>query len=179
MADRNYWIGVVSRAHVQLGVKGGFIQLNHGKKAPVQRLRAGDALAMYSPRTAYPDGEPLQSFTAIGVVSSGEIYQVEIAPDFKPYRVNVEYMKCEEAPIKPLIERLSFIKNKTHLGAAFRFGQLKIPAADFQFIARAMNAADALARNASNVQTGSSAPNRSSVSIYDHHQQRQQNRHSH
>ncbi len=61
MTSRNYWIGVVSRSHVQIGVKGGFIQLNHGKKAPVQRLRAGDGLAMYSPRTEYPDGEPLQS----------------------------------------------------------------------------------------------------------------------
>jgi hypothetical protein len=52
--SRNYWIGVVSREHVQNGVKGGFIQLNHGKKAPLQRLHAGDRLVMYSPRTAYP-----------------------------------------------------------------------------------------------------------------------------
>ena len=33
--DRRYWIGVVSREHVMLGVKGGFIQLNHGKRAPL------------------------------------------------------------------------------------------------------------------------------------------------
>ncbi len=44
----------MSREHVQNGVKGGFIQLNHGKKAPLQRLHAGDRLVMYSPRTAYP-----------------------------------------------------------------------------------------------------------------------------
>src|SRR3954454_6616402 len=81
----NYWIGVVSRAHVQIGVKGGFIQLNHGKKAPLQRLHAGDGLVMYSPRTDYPDGEPLQAFTAMGTISTGEIYQVEMTPDFKPY----------------------------------------------------------------------------------------------
>lgn len=74
MTSHNYWIGVVSRGHAQIGVKGGFIQLNHGKKAPVARLRAGDGLAIYSPRTNYPDGGPLQSFTAIGVVSTGEIY---------------------------------------------------------------------------------------------------------
>jgi len=148
MTSRNYWIGVVSRSHVYIGVKGGFIQLNHGKKAPVQRLRAGDALAMYSPRTKYPDGEPLQSFTAIGVVSTGDIYQVEMGPDFKPYRVNVEFLKCEEAPIKPLIEKLSFIKSKTHWGAAFRFGQLQVPAADFLLIAAAMGCESAFARNA-------------------------------
>lgn len=138
MTDRNYWLGVVSRSHVQIGVKGGFIQLGHGKKAPLQKLRAGDGLVMYSPRTEYPDGEPLQSFTAIGTIVSGEIYQVEMAPDFKPYRVDVRFSRCKETPIKPLIERLSFIKSKTHWGAAFRFGQLKIPASDFELIAETM-----------------------------------------
>lgn len=33
MPNRNHWLGVVSRSHVQAGVQGGFIQLNHGKKA--------------------------------------------------------------------------------------------------------------------------------------------------
>jgi predicted RNA-binding protein len=137
----NYWMGVVSRDHVKIGVKGGFIQLSHGKKAPLQRLRAGDGLIMYSPRTGYPDGETLQSFTAIGVVRSGEIYQVEMRPDFKPYRLDVQFMACKEASIKPLVEQLSFIKNKTHWGAAFRFGQFKVPASDFALIAQAMGCA--------------------------------------
>ena len=137
-APRQFWIGVVSREHVRLGINGGFIQLGHGKKAPVQRLRAGDALVMYSPRTAYPDGEPLQAFTAIGVVSTGKVYQVQMTEDFKPYRVDVSFLKAKEAPIKPLIDALSFIKSKTHWGAAFRFGQIKIPAEDFKLIAKAM-----------------------------------------
>jgi hypothetical protein len=85
--------------------------------------------------------EPLQSFTAIGTVVSGDVYQVEMAPDFKPYRADVEFSRCQEAPIKPLIEQLSFIKSKTHWGAAFRFGQLKIPPDDFALIAQAMGCA--------------------------------------
>jgi len=136
--ERNFWIGVVSRSHVQVGVKGGFVQLSHGKKAPLQKLRPGDGLIMYSPRTSYPDGEVLQSFTAIGVITSGHIYQVEMSPEFRPYRVDVKFLKCREAPIKPLIDKLSFIKNKTHWGASFRFGQLKILAWDFNLIAKAM-----------------------------------------
>ncbi len=137
---RSFWIGVVSREHVRIGVAGGFVQLNHGKKAPLQRLRAGDGLAMYSPRTAYPDGEPLQCFTAIGTVASGEIRQVEMTPDFKPYRIDVRYAECREAPIRPLVESLSFIRSKAHWGAAFRFGLLKVPADDFALVAKAMNA---------------------------------------
>ena len=113
-APRRFWIGVVSREHIHVGVKGGFIQLGHGKKAPLQRLRASDGLAMYSPRTAYPDGEPLQA------------------------RVDVTFFDANEAPIKPLIDALSFIKNKTQWGSAFRFGQIKIPAEDFKLIAKAM-----------------------------------------
>ena len=135
---RNYWIGVVSRAHVRIGVAGGFIQLNHGKKAPLQRLHAGDMVAIYSPREDYPAGAPLQAFTAIGVVVSGEVYQVEMAPGFKPWRVDVRFSRCEEAPVTPLVERLSFIRSKEHWGAAFRFGHIKVPEADFALIADAM-----------------------------------------
>lgn len=137
-AESNYWVGVVSRNHVAIGVGGGFIQLNHGRKAPLKRLKAGDGVVIYSPRTAYPDGEPLQAFTAIGRVKSGEIYQVTMTEDFKPYRVDVQFLAGQEAPIKPLIESLSFIKNKTHWGAAFRYGHIQIPQSDFRQIAQAM-----------------------------------------
>jgi EVE domain len=141
MAPGNYWIGVVSRAHAQLGVAGGFVQLGHGKRAPLQRLRAGDGIVLYSPRTAYPDGEPLQAFTAIGTVTTAEIYQVEMTPQFQPYRVDVAFQPCREAPIKPLLDDLSFVADKAHWGSALRFGQLKIGAHDFAVIARAMDCA--------------------------------------
>jgi len=134
----NFWIGVVSRSHVEIGVRGGFMQLNHGKQAPLLRLRAGDGLVMYSPRTAYPDGEPLQAFTAIGTVVTGEAYQVEMSPDFRPWRLDVAFEDCREAQIRPLIEGLSSIRSKTHWAAAFRFGSVKVPAADFALIATAM-----------------------------------------
>jgi len=138
LSNRNFWIGVVSRSHVQVAVQGGFIQLNHGKKAPLQRLHAGDGLILYSPRTAYPAGEILQTFTAVGEVTSGKIYQVEMTPDFEPYRVDVKFFECRETPMRPLIDTLSFIKNKAHWGAAFRFGLVKIPAQDFNLIAKTM-----------------------------------------
>ena len=138
----NHWIGVVSRAHVQRGVRGGFIQLNHGKKAAVQRLKAGDFIAIYSPRTDYPDGEPLQAFTALGRVLTGEVYRVRMTEDFEPYRVDVQFAACREAPIRPLIGALSFIRNRASWGAAFRFGLLRVPEADFDIIRQAMTPVD-------------------------------------
>jgi hypothetical protein len=139
VTGKQFWIGVVSRAHVQIGVKGGFVQLNHGKKAALQKLHAGDGLIFYSPKTAYPDGEPCQMFTAIGVVKTGKIYQVELDDSFKPFRVDMRFLKAKEIAIKPLLNDLSFIKDKAHWGGVFRFGYLKVPAQDFKVIAEAMS----------------------------------------
>ncbi len=138
----NYWIGVVSRSHVLRGVAGGFAQMNHGKKAPILRMRAGDGLIYYSPREAYPDGAPLQAFTALGFIRSGEVYAHDMTPEgvpgFVPWRIDVDYQTVQNAPIKPLIAQLHFITDKTHWGALFRFGQAKISEADFLRIAVAM-----------------------------------------
>ena len=140
MNGRNYWIGVVSKDHVAIGVGGGFTQLNHGKAGPLERMRAGDGFAFYSPRAAYPDGPPLQAFTAIGRVRDGIVYQAGRAEGegFAPFRLGVDYLPAQDAPIKPLIDVLSFIRSKAHWGAAFRFGFLRVPEADFERIAAAM-----------------------------------------
>jgi hypothetical protein len=135
---RQFWIGVVSKAHVLQGVAGGFVQLNHGKRAPLQHLRAGDGLLLYSPRLSYPDGEPCQRFTALGVAITGEVYQWEMGEGFRPYRLDIAYVPCREVSIQPLIAQLSFLKDKTSWGAAFRFGSLRVPAWDFAVIAQQM-----------------------------------------
>lgn len=138
MEARNCWIGVVARDHVALGVAGGYAQLNHGKAAALERMRPGDGFAYYSPRTTHPDGEPVQAFTAIGVVAPGPLYQADVEPDLKPFRRAIAYWPAHDAPVKPLIESLSFIHSKQHWGAAFRYGVVRVPAEDFARIARAM-----------------------------------------
>ena len=138
MNARNYWIGVVAKDHVALGVAGGFTQLNHGKAGPLERMRAGDGFAFYSPRTAHPDGAALQAFTAIGRIRDGRVYQADAGGGFRPFRLDVDYLPATDAPVKPLIDGLSFIRSKTHWGAAFRFGFLRVPEEDFARIAAAM-----------------------------------------
>lgn len=133
-----YWLGVVSRSHVARGVAGGFAQLCHGKAAPLKRMRSGDYLIYYSPKTEMNGGEPLQMFTAIGIVADDLIYQYVMSADFVPYRRNIQYQSCQAAPIKQLISQLEFIKDPQHWGAPLRFGHLEISAADFQLIATAM-----------------------------------------
>jgi hypothetical protein len=137
MSERRYWIGVVARDHVDRATAGGFAQVSQGKAGPLERMRAGDGFAYYSPRESQ-DGAPLQAFTAIGRVCSGSVYQAEGEPNFRPFRIDVEFLPSAFAPVKPLIPELTFIRSKTHWGAAFRFGVVRVPPVDFARIATAM-----------------------------------------
>ena len=121
-----------------LGVAGGFTQAGHGKPQGLKRLSPKDWIVFYSPKTSYPDGDTLQAFTAIGQVKDAELYQVEMISNFVPWRRNIEFQKCIETPIKPLIGELSFIKDKIQWGYMFRFGLFEIPEGDFKKIQQAM-----------------------------------------
>jgi len=133
-----YWINTVSRDHVRAGVAGSFTQANHGRSTTLQQLARDDLVAFYSPRTRYPDGEPLKCFTAAGRIVDDAPYREEMTPTFHPWRRGVQFLACEEAPIRDLIGELPFIKDPTRWGFAFRRGLFKIGADDFQRIARAM-----------------------------------------
>ena len=135
---KHYWIGVASRGHVKIGVEGGFAQLCHGKAQPLKRMKRGDWIIYYSPQEIFGEKSPCQRFTAIGEVIGDEVYQVEMMPGFVPYRRDIRFLPSGEVPIRPLLEQLSFIQNKSRWGYVFRFGHLQIPEADFRLIAKTM-----------------------------------------
>ena len=142
-----FWIGVASREHVQLGLAGGFCQLCHGKSGPLKRMSQGDWIVYYSPKQRFGEVEPCQRFTAIGEVAAGEVYLFPMAPGFVPHRRDVRFLDAIEVPIRPLLDRLSFIKDKRHWGQAFRYGHLEIPAEDFSRIADDMLGCDPVRRD--------------------------------
>jgi hypothetical protein len=135
-----YWIGVASRDHVLKGVDGGFCQLCHGKAAPMRRMSPGDGIVYYSPRTEIRGGDAVQAFTAIGRIRDGAAYPCDMGDGFVPMRRDVSFCPAHDAPIRPLIERLTFIRNKKSWGYVMRFGVIEIPAEDFETIATAMGA---------------------------------------
>jgi hypothetical protein len=141
MTQPRYWIGVASKDHVLTGIEGGFCQLCHGKSNSIERLTPGDWIVYYSPRTAMNGGETVQAFTAIGQILAGGSYPFDMGNGFVPARRDVHFLDATEAPIRSLIEDLSFIKNKKSWGYVFRFGLLEIPELDFQRIATAMKVA--------------------------------------
>ncbi|MGH2873065.1 MAG: EVE domain-containing protein [Solirubrobacteraceae bacterium] len=137
-----YWVNAISRDHVHTGVDGGFTQAGHGKSSGLKRLSAGDWIVFYSPKTSMQGGEPLQAFTAIGRIADDQLYQGEMANGFVPWRRNVEFVDCVETPIRPLIDALSFIKDKQHWGYMFRLGLFEIPLEDFKLIQNEMTASE-------------------------------------
>lgn len=136
--NKRYWIGIASKEHVKMGVAGGFSQLCHGKAQPLKRMAVGDGLIYYSSKEKFGEDALCQQFTGIGEVVGSEVYQFEMFPGFVPYRRDIHFFKAKDISIRPLIGRLSFIKDKTHWGYAFRYGHLEIPRADFELIAAEM-----------------------------------------
>ena len=75
-----------------------------------------------------------QSFTAIGQASDEEVYPYKMSENFVPFRRNIEFYKCEETSIIPLISNLEFIPNKKSWGFPFRYGFFEINENDFNLI---------------------------------------------
>jgi hypothetical protein len=136
----DYWIAVASAEHVRRGRKDGFMQVNHGKAAPLRRVKPGDGIVYYSPTNVLGEKDGLQAFTAIGTVREGEPYQGDMGAGFTPFRRDVDWATAEEAPIKPLLDRLEFTTGKSNWGYQLRFGLFAVSAADFALIAEAMGA---------------------------------------
>ncbi len=101
-------------------------------------MRPGDGIVIYSPREKFGGPGGLQSFTALCTVAEGEVWQADMGPDFKPFRRDARYEKVVDVPIKSVLPRLGFIRNKAAYGAVFRFGVVKIPEEDFHIIRTAM-----------------------------------------
>jgi len=132
------WIAVACAEHVRRGRQGGFMQVCHGKAAPLRRIQPGDAVAYYSPTIALGGKAPCRSFTAAGTVTEREPYVVDMGAGFRPWRRDVRWFDTHDTPIAPLLDRLAFTAGKKNWGYQFRFGLIGMEQADFELILEAM-----------------------------------------
>src|SRR3989442_7017957 len=112
------WVGVVSQAHVERGVAGGFAQLCHGKQSPLARMGVGDWLVYYSPRTAFPSGAPLRAFTALGRVVGDRTYTVDMGGGFVPHRRDIAHVRGLRAVSIGEAGDLGFVTRHAHWGCS-------------------------------------------------------------
>lgn len=145
-AARKNWIAVASAEHARRGCEEpghGFMQVCHGKCAPLKRVQPGDRVAYYAPAVTMGGKDRLQSFVSIGVVQPGVPYPFDMGRGFVPFRRDVIYVPAKEAPISPLLDHFEFVDDRARWGYKFRFGLFMVTEADMRLIANAMQA-DAL-----------------------------------
>lgn len=138
MNNKRYWMAAISKEHTERGVKDSFIQVCHGKQAPLKRMKKGDGLIVYSSKITMLGNEKCQAFTAIGEVADDNVYQFQMSEDFIPFRRNINFYDCDKTAIIPLINDLEFIKNKKSWGYPFRFGFFEINESDYNIISTKM-----------------------------------------
>ena len=141
----NNWIAVASAEHARRGRDGwqgaqGFMQVCHGKLAPIRRVQPGDRVAYYAPTVTMGGADKCQSFISIGRVRQGAPYAFDMGEGFVPYRRDVDYLSACEASILPLIDHFEFVENRLRWGYKFRFGLFVVSDHDMALIARAMGA---------------------------------------
>lgn len=133
-----YFLICASRDHVLKGVEGGFAQAGHGRKDYMTKPAKGDGVVFYSSKDEYENGSALQKFTALGKFVDEEPYQPDNTMGFKPFRRDVKFEKLNEVEIRPLLEKLEFIKNKKRWGFYLISGFREISSDDFEVIHKAM-----------------------------------------
>lgn len=142
-APRQNWIAVASAEHARRGCavpQQGFMQVCHGKCAPLKRVQPGDRVAYYAPTVTLGGKDRLQSFVSIGLVQPGVPYAFDMGGGFVPFRRDVVYVPAQEAAITPLLDSFEFVQDRTRWGYSFRFGLFKVSDADMGLIANAMQA---------------------------------------
>jgi hypothetical protein len=132
------WVAVASAEHVRRGRAEGFMQVCHGKVAPLRRIKPGDGVVYYSPSTVQRQPDRLQAFTAIGIVRGGDAYQADMGGGFCPFRRDVDWRAAREVPIQPLLDQLDFTAGIRNWGYQLRFGLFAIGDRDLGLIAEAM-----------------------------------------
>jgi hypothetical protein len=135
------WIAVASADHARRGRDHqplGFMQVAHGKAAPLRRVQPGDRVAYYSPTVTFGGKDKLQSFVSIGIVGPGDAYEYDMGGGFVPWRRDVAYVLAQEAPIEPLLDQFDFVEDRRKWGSKFRFGLFEVDDHDMLLIAKAM-----------------------------------------
>jgi hypothetical protein len=144
---RRNWIAVASAEHARRGCATpdtGYMQVCHGKSAPLKRMSAGDRVVYYSPALTMGGKNKLQRFVSIGLVRAGEPYAFDMGGGFMPFRRDVAYVAAQEASILPLLDDFEFVEDRQRWGYKFRFGLFDISDHDMRLIAQAMRADGAM-----------------------------------
>ena len=144
ISSRKNWIAVACATHARRVCAPsdgpGYMQVCHGKAAPLKRIRPGDRVAYYAPTVTMGGKDKLQCFVSLGLVLPGDPYEFDMGGGFIPFRKDVQYVEAQEVSILPLVSRFEFVESPQRWGYKFRFGLFDISDHDMGLVADAMQA---------------------------------------
>ena len=135
-----HWIAVISRAHARIAAASGFLQVCHGKAAPLRRTSAGDEVFIYCPREEMGAGRVLKRVEFCCIFDDDRVYQVEQAPGFTPFRKDVTFDTAFTGVAIHDVAGLELTANP-HWGMLARRGFFEITAHDADLFRRFGNVA--------------------------------------
>ena len=116
----------------------GIAQINHGKRAPLTRMHAGDALIHYSPTVQRGDRTPYQHSTAAGQLPDDDFWQANEG-NFQLFRRRIEHLPADSVPLTELTPMLH-LTQESNWGYQLRYGLAPFDAHDTHIITEAMRA---------------------------------------
>lgn len=124
-----HWLAIISLEHANIAASSGFLQVCHGKEAPLRRTSSGDEFFIYSPRSGMGSGKSVMAITYRGTFNDDRVYQVEQAPGFTPFRKEVTFDQAfRSVPIRS-INGMELTTNPSW-GLIIRRGFIELSAAD-------------------------------------------------
>jgi hypothetical protein len=124
-----HWLAIISLEHARIAASSGFLQVCHGKAAPLRRTSAGDEFFIYSPKTGMGSGDSIMAITYRGIFDDDHVYQVEQAPGFKPFRKDVTFDRNFQPVSIRAIVGMELTAN-ANWGLIVRRGFVELSAAD-------------------------------------------------
>jgi len=144
-----HWIAVISLEHAQIAATSGFLQVCHGKAAPLKATCKGDEFFIYCPKTQMMGGTPLKKIMFRGYFKDDRVYQVEQFPGFHPWRKDVSFDAQFQAITLAFVDGMELTRNP-HWGMLARRGFFEISAHDAALLNKPIAKRDAKDRQGHN-----------------------------
>ena len=143
---RNYWIFCITEDNYLLGTKLNIIGISIHSERILKKANTGDYLTFYISREHRPNrySKKIQEFRGWAEITSELFYEDDSiwkseGSEKYPARMEIKFHdKTKKAKIRPLINELTFINNKTFWGFSFIRSVITIPETDWLFIMGSM-----------------------------------------
>jgi predicted RNA-binding protein len=137
-----HWVFPITLDNLSLCIKHGLIGMSGNNKLRVKNIYKDDLIVFYVSKEHYNTNvNPTKEFHSVAqckgmpFIDNKKIWNGNLIFETRlPIKV-INQKKCK---IEPLIDKLSFIKNKKNWGSAFFSGARQIPPEDFFVIMKAM-----------------------------------------